>query len=112
MRRHLEEQHEVFNLEDIISSKVSRVFTCDMCELEFTRKENLERHMRTHASSSSSSKYTCKDCGKQFTTNFSLSRHQIVHTSGRESFQCNTCEKQFSTMGNLARHMEGVHKNH
>ena len=110
LRRHLEEQHEIFNLEDVISSKEMKLFSCDLCEQEFTRKENLERHMVTHSSSSSSSKYTCTDCGKQFTTNFSLSRHQVIHASDRESFQCNTCEKTFSTMGNLARHIDGVHK--
>ena len=112
LRRHLEEQHEIFNLEDVISSKEMKLFSCDLCEQEFTRKENLERHMVTHSSSSSSSKYTCTDCGKQFTTNFSLSRHQVIHASDRESFQCNTCEKTFSTMGNLARHIDGVHKSY
>ena len=109
LRRHLEEQHEIFNLEDVISSEAKKMFSCELCELEFSRKENLERHMGTHASSSSS-KHTCTDCGKQFTTNFSLSRHQVVHASDRERLHCNICDKTFSTTGNLARHMDGVHK--
>ena len=109
LRRHLEEQHEIFNLEDVISSEAKKIFSCELCELEFSRKENLERHMGTHASSSSS-KHTCTDCGKQFTTNFSLSRHQVVHASDRERLHCNICDKTFSTTGNLARHMDGVHK--
>ena len=95
LKRHLEEQHKVYDLENPIGSKESVEFVCELCERSFKRNEHLVRHMNTHAASTSKNKFTCGDCGKQFTTEFSLNRHQMVHSNDREEYQCETCQKIF-----------------
>ena len=109
LKRHLEEQHKVYDLENPIQSKESVEFVCDICEISFKRKEHLVSHMKTHKDTQN--KYTCSDCGKQFTTKFSLNRHQMAHSKVREHYKCNTCQKTFSSKGNLARHIQGIHTN-
>ena len=109
LKRHLEEQYKVYDLENPIQSKESVEFLCDICENSFKRKEHLVSHMKTHKDTQN--KYTCSDCGKQFTTKFSLNRHQMAHSKVREHYKCNTCQKTFSSKGNLARHIQGIHTN-
>ena len=111
LKRHLEEQHKVYDLENPIGSKESVEFVCELCERSFKRNEHLVCHMNTHAASTSKNKFPCGDCGKQFTTKFSLNRHQMVQSNDREEYQCETCQKTFSSKGNLGRHIQGIHTN-
>jgi hypothetical protein len=108
LKRHLEEKHEVFDLENSIQSKESVHYICDLCDKGFKRKEHLTRHMKVHTSSSED-KYTCTECGKQLTSKFNFNRHQLIHTNDREKYSCSICKKAFISKGQLGRHMEGIH---
>ena len=107
LKRHLEEQHEIFDLDNPIQIKAPGEFLCNLCDKTFKRNEHLATHMKTHQSSED--KYTCTDCGKQFTTTFNFNCHQMIHTNNREIFSCDICLKTFSRKGHLGRHIKGVH---
>ena len=92
LKRHLEEQHRVYDFENPIQSKDPSEFVCNLCKKKFKRKEHLATHLTSHQSKQE--KYTCSDCGKQFTTTFNLNRHQLlIHTNIREKISCDICEK-------------------
>ena len=107
MKRHLEEQHRVFDIDNPIQSRDPSDLVCSLCDLTFKRNEHLVCHMNTHKSKQD--RYTCSDCGKQFTTKSNLSRHNTIHSDNKENFSCDICQKTFSRKGHLARHIEGVH---
>ena len=107
LKRHLEEQHKVFDLENPIQNKDPSEFVCNLCSKGFKRNEHLASHMNSHKFKKD--KYTCSDCGKQFTTKSNLNHHQVSHTDNKEKYVCDLCQKTFSSKGNLGRHKEGVH---
>ena len=108
LKRHLEEQHNIFDFNTAVHTKEPVEFICQICEKHFKRKTNLERHLTIH--SSDGEKYSCNDCGKQFLSKFNLSRHQKIHTGDSDKFECEFCKKVFPFKGNLARHIQGIHK--
>ena len=61
--RHMESIHE----------NVS--FECDLCQQIFTRKDNLQVHMRTHANKRP--KIICEVCRQEFTSKPELRAHRI-----------------------------------
>lgn len=62
---------------------------CTICNKEFARKYNLERHLMIHQASRC---YICEICGK--TIRGAISLHQKTH-SDFKAFSCKTCGKQF-----------------
>ena len=108
LKRHLEEQHKVFDLDKEIETKANTEASCNVCGIVFTRKESLEIHKKIH--SKVGEKLTCNDCGKQCVTKYNLTQHQKIHNGDRERFQCDLCQKTFSAKRSLIRHLVVIHQ--
>lgn len=50
------------------------MYTCDICNKQYTNKQNLTRHIKTHEGRS----YECQYCRKTFFYQSSMKRHELV----------------------------------
>lgn len=74
-----------------------------VCKKDFTRKDNLREHLRTHAGTPQRQKKKCKYCPKEFFTNQQLLVHERMHT-GERPVQCDLCPKTFLSSLALKKH--------
>ncbi|KDQ08729.1 hypothetical protein BOTBODRAFT_93542, partial [Botryobasidium botryosum FD-172 SS1] len=74
------------------------------CGSTFTRKFNLNGHMRSH---NDDRPYRCQweGCGKGFARQHDCKRHEALHLNIRP-YTCEGCNKQFARMDALNRHCE------
>ena len=97
--------------ENSVHSEVKKVFQCEFCNLQFSRKDNLKTHQENICQFSVNKKkkrYECK-CGEQFSEKRGLQRHEnLVHAEVKKVFQCK-CGKEFSDKRSLQRHGYSVH---
>ncbi|KAG1929097.1 gastrula zinc finger protein XlCGF8.2DB-like [Pimephales promelas] len=77
-------------------------FKCRHCKKCFGQKRNLEVHVRVHTGEKP---FTCGQCGNGFAQKSSLNLHMRDHT-GERPFTCPQCGKQFTLKGNLNVHMK------
>ncbi|CAL1536301.1 unnamed protein product [Lymnaea stagnalis] len=78
-----------------------KMYVCDQCPMRYLRKNNLDRHMRTHTGEKP---YACNKCTKRFRSNGMLRKHLLTHTQERP-YQCEVCGKRCSVRSNLSIHM-------
>jgi hypothetical protein len=85
-------------------------FQCNICSKRFTRKENLEGHLRCH---NSEKPFQCPKCNRIFGHASELSRHRKSHFEQRK-YICSGfeeggmrwgCEKQFTRLEGLKTHL-------
>ncbi|XP_023943624.2 zinc finger protein ZFP2 [Bicyclus anynana] len=82
-------------------------YTCETCSRPFTRKDLLERHMRSHNTGEKT--FECDICKKKFTRRENLRAHLRIHegkryTEGTASL-CLYCGRSFTNSSNYIVHM-------
>ncbi|XP_028270866.1 zinc finger protein 497-like isoform X2 [Parambassis ranga] len=78
----------------------SQLLFCRRCGIQFSEKEKLEEHMKTHVKDKP---YSCPDCGKKFINESYIQIHQRIHT-GEKPFLCSQCGRGFHTASSLKLH--------
>ena len=83
-------------------------FACDLCNVRFTIKCNLDRHNK--AVHLKIKPFACleKGCPKKFSTRAGLKVHQNFH-NGNKPYICKFCETKYSDPSTLHKHLKVVH---
>ncbi|XP_075070970.1 uncharacterized protein LOC142159959 [Mixophyes fleayi] len=80
--------------------KGDKIFPCSECGRCFTKKGNLNVHLRIHRGERP---FSCSECGKCFTHKPNLVDHKRIHT-GEKPFSCSECRKCFPRKAELVTH--------
>ncbi|XP_050681359.1 zinc finger protein 782-like [Leptidea sinapis] len=75
---------------------------CSICNRVFHSQWNLKKHLAIHTSKKKL--YTCADCSRTYSTLSSFKTHQITHSTDRP-YSCNFCSKRFKRFQELRYHM-------
>ncbi|XP_035713451.1 zinc finger protein 271-like isoform X2 [Folsomia candida] len=93
-------------------------YPCILCEKDFKRKGDLEKHIPTHTTEKA---HNCVTCGRSFAHRWSMKRHEIflnrsalqhhirVTHENRRNNPCDFCDKKFSKPSELKRRVEARH---
>jgi uncharacterized Zn-finger protein len=116
LQKHENEAHGTFDFDeedDFPEEPVEKVsFSCDQCNAKFTRKYNLNIHMRSH-NAPNQKQFACSSCGKEFARLGDRTRHQSTFHSAPKSFTCGGklkngndwgCGQVFNRADTLTRH--------
>ncbi|XP_056588136.1 zinc finger protein 675-like isoform X2 [Triplophysa dalaica] len=113
----IEEHHQFFPIGESLGSwEVAKNFSlknsgraadkdsraCPQCGKSFTRKSDLNKHIRSHTGERP---YACEQCGMTYIHKHHLNRHIQMHI-GERSFKCDQCGKTFVRKDNLNVHKE------
>lgn len=83
---------------------------CFKCYKEFTKRNDLQRHLRIH---SGSRPFVCTICEIKFTQKSTLNRHisavHILDETRKYKFECFICEKKFNRKDHLEPHIINCH---
>jgi len=83
-----------------------RSFECTECGRQFSRKDYLVEHRRSH---SEERPFLCGKCGRSFQRSNNLRAHLQTHLDERP-FQCKQCGKCFRRSSGRAEHIRHVHE--
>ncbi|KAG7487235.1 zinc finger protein 37-like [Solea senegalensis] len=85
---------------DTVEHNTPQPLLCSRCGIQFTKKEKLEEHMKTHIKEK---RFACPDCGKKFINESYIQIHQRIHT-GERPYLCSQCGRGFHTSSSLKLH--------
>lgn len=86
-----------------MSIETNKVYSCDHCGLEMTRKRLIKQHVLIHAEPS----FECNICQKKFRVESYLKKHLLTHQDRDRNLICSdvSCKKTFFDKMSLVRHM-------
>ncbi|XP_061196274.1 gastrula zinc finger protein XlCGF8.2DB-like [Saccostrea echinata] len=82
--------------------------SCFICDKRFKERAHLKRHVESVHGKTLPTPFTCGLCQEAFTTDRLLQLHMKIHTSATP-FKCEICSKSFVSKRNLAMHVSAVH---
>ena len=95
LKRHEQSQH------------IGIKFECNLCDMFYTRKDNLKVHMKIHHKIViKNDKLKCDKCSKIFSKKSHLSRHQSINSN-----MCDICARSFCTLKQVQEHKRKLHSN-
>ena len=83
-----------------------RDFQCEVCDKQFSHKDDLKLHMLIHTKVKP---HECHICKKKFTQKGNLVQHFRIHL-GEKPFGCSECEKWFTASFTRDKHIRTCHK--
>lgn len=88
----------------LISHKADRRFICEVCGVAMKRKEHIQRHKLGHKDERP---YSCTICNKSFKRKEHLDVHFVIHSGDLgKTFPCNECTKRFYRRDHLTTHQK------
>uniref|UniRef100_A0A336K099 CSON010101 protein n=1 Tax=Culicoides sonorensis TaxID=179676 RepID=A0A336K099_CULSO len=88
----------------LISHKADRRFICEVCGVAMKRKEHIQRHKLGHKDERP---YSCSICSKGFKRKEHLDVHFVIHSGDLgKTFHCNQCSKRFYRRDHLITHQK------
>ncbi|XP_041838529.1 zinc finger protein 37 homolog isoform X2 [Melanotaenia boesemani] len=97
---HITTHSEATTGSEAVKHSASQFLFCRRCGIQFSEKEKLEEHLKTHIKEKP---YSCPDCGKKFINESYIQIHQRIHT-GEKPFLCSQCGRGFHTASSLKLH--------
>lgn len=77
------------------------IYSCEICQKTFKRKNRLVDHMYRH---SISQPHACSICSKKFKSIRSLNIHKKIHNASNIFYSCNLCDYQTTIKASLKSH--------
>jgi hypothetical protein len=77
------------------------IHTCMFCYRPFSRKGNLQRHIRSHFGIKP---FQCKECSKTFSTKSNMKTHEVIHQR-QTHYDCQFCGRVFKRVTFYQRHV-------
>lgn len=95
MMSHMRTSHKNPKTKTDKPEKLSKIFTCDICQKIFDKQGAFNKHIKRH--SREPARYMCDHCGEEFENRHSLRKHlSQVHKISKKYFKCNLCQKVIS----------------
>ena len=92
---------------------MTKIFTCNLCNKEFSRKQNLQRHLKKKypcvkkEGGVEKEEFKCEFCNKSYKYNFTLKRHlKTCKVKQEMRFKCDFCKSGFTNDFSLKRHLK------
>ncbi|KAG8176341.1 hypothetical protein JTE90_003303 [Oedothorax gibbosus] len=88
----------------------SEIFSCGVCQKEFTQKLSLQRHLsyykgrKLHSSKASKKSFVCKTCHRKCPSKEELNNHLLTHRNAK-LYSCKICHKKLASSSNFKLHL-------
>ncbi|KAL9704790.1 hypothetical protein quinque_008308 [Culex quinquefasciatus] len=82
-------------------------FKCEICLMEFARRNNYKLHLKRHETEG---QFKCNECDKSFYLEKLLTQHIQIRHRGERPFACKFCPKTYPRASSLFMHVRTIHE--